>query len=74
MTGDVSDLGGGATDEHNEDLTSDLYNPQLVSMRLGCNSEGRTDYGDHDEILVVKDPSKMSSLLSNLLQLTELKI
>ena len=33
-TGDASDLEGGTTDEHNENLTGDLYKPQSVPVRF----------------------------------------
>ena len=34
VAGDASDLEGGTTDEHNENMTGDLYKPQLVPVRF----------------------------------------
>ena len=58
-TGDRGHLEGGATDEHDEDLTTDLYK-RSFSVKLLPNAEcrGRTDQGDHDEVPVLENTLK----------------
>ena len=71
---DASDLEDGTTGEDDEDLKSSFYGSSLVPML--CN----THQGDIPirvitmKYLFLRIPSKMSSLLSSLLQLRELKI
>jgi len=67
-TGDPSDLEGGPTNEHDEDLTTDFCNYCQCRNASEGESGGHTDEGDHSEIpipegafedveLVVKSPA-----------------
>ena len=51
---------GGATDEHDEDLTNNLYK-RSFSIKWLWNTEcrgGRTDQSDHDEVPVLENTLK----------------